>query len=225
MELARGTSWVTPQEISADRAHRLEGWARSMLNPMSGHRRMEWPALRNARDLGGLPLIGGGQTRTGVVIRSDTLARLTSIGLDRALDHPVRTVIDLRETRLAAAQPNPLREHAAVTYHHLPLLPDEFPLPVIRGGYPQALDAAQPQMASVLRALLVGERPALVHCHSGVGRTGLFTIALLDLVGVPADAIMEDFRASLTEAHHEEQRVRPRFCNTSTIATAAPRPT
>lgn len=146
-------------------------------------RRIEWPAMRNARDLGGLPLIGGGQSRTGAVIRSDTPARLTSSGLERVLGHPVRTVIDLREASLARAEPSPLRKQSAVTYHHLPLLPDDFPLPVIRGGYPQALDAAQPRMASIVRAMLTDEAPVLVHCHSGVGRTGLLTMILLDLAG------------------------------------------
>lgn len=58
--------------------------------------------------------------------------------------------------------------------------PEDFPLPVIRGGYRDALDAAQPRVAEVVRGLLAGRPPALVHCHSGTGRTGLVAILPLE---------------------------------------------
>ena len=133
--------------------------------------------------------------------------RLTAAGLEQALRHPIHTVVDLREERLAEAQPNPFADAPDVTYHHLPLLPEDFPLPVIRGGYRQALDAAQPQMAAVLRALLTGRTPALVHCHSGTGRTGLVAVVQLELTGVATEAIVDDFRASLGPHHSEEWEV------------------
>jgi len=59
-------------------------------------RRLEWEALRNARDLGGLPLDGGGETRAGVLVRSDTLRQLTSVGWADLEAYGVRTVLDLR---------------------------------------------------------------------------------------------------------------------------------
>lgn len=166
-----------------------------------------WEGLRNARDLGGLPLLGDGLTQPRTVIRSDTPVRLTSAGLEQALRHPLGTVIDLREEHLAATQPNPLKDAPGVVYHHLPLLPEDFPLPVIRGGYREALDAARPQMAAVLRALLGGCPPAFLHCHSGTGRTGLVAVVLLELTGVTTETIVADFRASLGPRHSEEWEV------------------
>lgn len=94
---------------------------------------IHWPAMRNVRDLGGLPLVGGGKTQPDIVIRSDTPARLSPAGPELAMRHPVRTVIDLREERLVARQPNPLA------------------------------------VAEVVRGLLAGRPPALMHCHSGTG--------------------------------------------------------
>jgi protein-tyrosine phosphatase len=59
-------------------------------------RTLDWEACRNARDLGGLPLVGGGETRFGAVVRSDTLRQLTPAGWSSLAAYGVETVIDLR---------------------------------------------------------------------------------------------------------------------------------
>ena len=59
-------------------------------------RTLEWEALRNARDLGGLPIGGGGETRYGAIVRSDTLRQLTPAGWQALSDYGVKTVVDLR---------------------------------------------------------------------------------------------------------------------------------
>jgi hypothetical protein len=59
-------------------------------------RTLDWEACRNARDLGGLPLHGGGQTRFGSVARSDTLRQLTPAGWAALGAYGVQSVIDLR---------------------------------------------------------------------------------------------------------------------------------
>lgn len=119
-------------------------------------RRLTWPNLRNARDLGGLPLPGGGTTRRGVLVRSDSLARLTPVGLDQMIGAGIATVIDLREEWLVGAEPNPVAHDQRVHYHHISLLPASFPLPVLRGGYAEAIDPAQRRVAEVGRAISSG---------------------------------------------------------------------
>jgi protein-tyrosine phosphatase len=59
-------------------------------------RTLDWEACRNARDLGGLPLRGGGETRFGAVVRSDTLRQLTRAGWASLTEYGVQTVVDLR---------------------------------------------------------------------------------------------------------------------------------
>ena len=59
-------------------------------------RRLEWEALRNARDLGGLAVAGGGETRSRAVVRSDTLRQLTPAGWRDLEAYGIRTVLDLR---------------------------------------------------------------------------------------------------------------------------------
>lgn len=69
-------------------------------------RTLDWEALRNARDLGGLPIAGGGETRFGGVVRSDTLRQLTPAGWTSLSTYGVRTVVDLRfQVEIDANQP------------------------------------------------------------------------------------------------------------------------
>ena len=49
----------------------------------------------NARDLGGLPTVDGGETAFGVVVRADALAGLMPTGWAAAHAHGIRTVVDL----------------------------------------------------------------------------------------------------------------------------------
>lgn len=59
-------------------------------------RTLDWEACRNARDLGGLPLLAGGETRFGAVARCDTLRQLTPAGWSSLVSYGARTVLDLR---------------------------------------------------------------------------------------------------------------------------------
>lgn len=59
-------------------------------------RRLEWEALHNGRDLGGLSVEGGRETRFAQVVRSDTVRQLTPAGWQALADYGVRTIVDLR---------------------------------------------------------------------------------------------------------------------------------
>jgi protein tyrosine/serine phosphatase len=59
-------------------------------------RHLEWDGCLNARDLGGIPTLDGGETQWQSVIRADYLGRLSGAGQQSMHDYGVRTVIDLR---------------------------------------------------------------------------------------------------------------------------------
>lgn len=59
---------------------------------------LAWPALTNARDLGGRAAAGG-QTRPRAVVRADNLTRLTAQGRANLVAYGVRLVLDLRDPR------------------------------------------------------------------------------------------------------------------------------
>ena len=88
---------------------------------MAASRRLDWDALLNVRDLGGLPAVGGRETRWGTVVRSDSLAGLTSAGRAAVIAYGVRTVVDLRLPFELKDEPNPFatRDHHGVAYHNV----------------------------------------------------------------------------------------------------------
>ncbi|MGP9582413.1 tyrosine-protein phosphatase [Brachybacterium sp. AOP35-5H-19] len=79
-----------------------------------------FPGAFNARDVGGLPLVGGGTVRAGVLLRSDALATLTDEGV--ALLERVGCVVDLRTPQERAAAPNRLPSSGEIRVLERPLL-------------------------------------------------------------------------------------------------------
>ncbi|CAN5731888.1 hypothetical protein BH23CHL7_BH23CHL7_02700 [soil metagenome] len=51
---------------------------------------LEWEGWLNVRDVGGLPATGGRRKRSGALVRSDLLSRLTPAGREALLEYGVR---------------------------------------------------------------------------------------------------------------------------------------
>ena len=66
-------------------------------------RDLDWPDCLNVRDLGGLPVSGGGSTRVGAVVRGDHPSYLTPAGWNALWDHGVRTVISSSRASASAS--------------------------------------------------------------------------------------------------------------------------
>src|SRR6266516_3695096 len=60
---------------------------------------LRWDGCVNVRDLGGLPLAGGGETAYRVVVRADSLPGLTEAGRRSLVDYGVTLVVNLRPQR------------------------------------------------------------------------------------------------------------------------------
>jgi protein-tyrosine phosphatase len=171
-------------------------------------RHLAWDGCYNTRDLGGLPTVDGSETRWQVVIRSDLLSRLTEQGQQALLDYGVRTIIDLRASQEAQAEPSafttPTTDLRAPTYLNLPLekyYPHVSALIskaetraevycIILDYYPDAVVAVMQTIANAQPGGVV------IHCHAGKDRTGIVVALLLSLAGVRSDAIAEDYAES-----------------------------
>lgn len=70
--------------------------------------RLRWPDLRNARDLGGIPTVDGGQIRERALVRTDNHDRLDAAGLAAIQSYGVSRIIDLRWKWEVLEQPSPL---------------------------------------------------------------------------------------------------------------------
>lgn len=171
-------------------------------------RHLAWDACYNARDLGGLPTVDGSETQWRVVIRSDLLSRLTEQGQQAMLDYGVRTIIDLRASHEAQAEPSAFTtattDLRAPTYLNLPI---EKYYPHVSALISKAETRAEvycitldhyPDAVVAIMQAIANAQPGgvVIHCHAGKDRTGIVAALLLSLAGVRADAIAEDYAES-----------------------------
>jgi protein-tyrosine phosphatase len=163
-----------------------------------------FPALLNARDLGGYPTVDGDVTRRRSLLRADDLAQLSPAGLQALLDYGVETVLDLRWPQESASSPSPVPQLAGVRYLSVSLLadtPDEWGA---LGGWCAkeqwnctVLQRLQPRLRDALAAIAAAPPgPLLFHCVAGKDRTGLIAALMLALAGVIPSAIAADYAAS-----------------------------
>ena len=176
---------------------------------------LEFPALLNARDLGGHPTVDGAVTRRGSLLRSDDLAQLTAEGLRALADYRVETVLDLRWPEEIALQPSPVSRIPGLRYLPVSLLADSPDRWRALGGecakerwQCAVLEHVQPQLRQALGVIAAAPAgPLLFHCVAGKDRTGLIAALLLTLADAVPEAIAADYAAS-TECLREAYLVR-----------------
>jgi len=168
-------------------------------------RNLDWQGCFNIRDLGGLPIVDGGRTRRGAIVRADALDRLTDAGWNALVDHGVKTLIDLRnpEERRPDVSPRP----TALETLELPLdnaanrqFWDEWDSGPQFGTPLYYLPHLRQFPASTARVIVaIADAPpggVVVHCQGGRDRTGQIAMVLLALSGVAHDVISDDYDLS-----------------------------
>lgn len=161
-------------------------------------RHLPLDGTRNLRDVGGYPAAGGRRTRWRTLLRSDELTVLPAHAQAELEAIGIRQVIDLRWPDELERAPNVFHGSPTIRYRHLPLLADD-PTPHVglAGMYLHLFDVRSPQLAQVVRMLADDDGlPAIVGCAAGKDRTGVAIALLLDLVGVPASVIVQDYAMS-----------------------------
>ena len=183
------------------------------LEPMGTTRALAWDALLNARDLGGLPTLGGGETRFRAVVRSDNLVHLTPAGTAALLDYGVRTVIDLRLPFELKEDPDPFATPNGheVAYRNISFIDPAAERPservTLAEDYTGMLRRFRPQVSAVMSAVADAEAGAIViHCAAGKDRTGIVSALLLALVGVSRQSIAEDYALTTEALRPREER-------------------
>ena len=186
-------------------------------------RTITWDGFYNGRDLGGLPTVDGGVTRTGQLYRAADLRYASEEGLEQMRAAGVGTVLDLRngfETRTEPKSP----EEAQANANRVPPTPEavmpegvfavRVPLDDTsdvefwqrmreegRLGSPRffrpVMEQHPARVVAVLRTIAQAPGPVLFHCAVGRDRTGLTSFALLALAGATGEAIAEDYARSV----------------------------
>jgi protein-tyrosine phosphatase len=180
-------------------------------------RRLDWAGALNVRDLGGVPLPGGRETRFGELVRADNIRLMGDDGWRALADHGVTRIVDLRwPEELAMDAPRDVD----IDVVNVPLfgqLDPDFDDPI--DEYVPANDAAgyfgwmyerawEEHRAEIGRALAaIADAPpgvTLFHCFAGKDRTGLVAALLLRLAGASIDDVAADY--ALSEANLDADR-------------------
>ena len=182
-----------------------------------------WLALEgavNARDLGRLPLAGGGTTASGVLLRADNLQGLTAADVGKLVDElAVRLVVDLRTgIEVTLEGPGPLVRDGRPEIRHRSLYPEtgertdvdvEAVMPWIGrrdkhdGGETAAVRSylgylrdRPDSVVDALRDAAHADGATIVHCAAGKDRTGIVCALALAVAGATREAIVADYVAT-----------------------------
>ncbi|RXR08670.1 tyrosine-protein phosphatase [Pseudoxanthomonas composti] len=153
-------------------------------------------------------------------LRTADLGRLTAADRDALAAAGVRVDIDLRTADEQAQSPDLLAGDARFDYQRISLMGTEkmdleqlvtrFP-DSLGQAYVQWLGGNQPQFRQVFARMAAQEQgTVLFHCTAGKDRTGVIAALLLDLAGVPHDAIVHDYAIS---AHYLQGQPRDSAMN------------
>ena len=166
----------------------------------------------NFRDLGGLPAAGG-MMRTGVLYRSEGPRNFSAGQLAELQALNIRAIIDLRSGEEREEMPHEWHDGDCQwlgldVEADLRVFGFEGRERLSKGREPEiAIETMKETYRFIPRSLLnhwpvisetlLDDRvPALVNCTAGKDRTGVAIALLLELAGVPRDAIMQDYLAS-----------------------------
>ena len=165
-------------------------------------RALRWEGCCNIRDLGGLALEDGGETRFGVVVRADDISLLSEAGWQAVSEYGIRRIVDLRHEdepyeppvelqRVPLLNPGSIREVDE-------LLADVHePTEWRRRNYLFFLDRFADRFGRAVAAVAEPtDGPVLVHCAGGVDRTGLVAALILRVAGVGVSTIAADYALS-----------------------------
>jgi len=194
-------------------------------------------SVPNMRDLGGWTTRDGGRVRRGLVYRSTELNQLAGADMTTFAALGIRSVYDLRTEKERAGQPDhlpPGTEYVVVDVFKdaqnaapaqlLSVTTDPAAAEKLLGGGKgcKLFEAGYRDIVSLpsaasgyhrLFADLTSEqhRPALFHCTGGKDRTGWAAAALLMLLGVSDEHVMQEYLLTNDELLPAEQPVIDRF--------------
>jgi protein-tyrosine phosphatase len=168
-------------------------------------RHLSWAGTYNSRDLGGLPIVGGGVTGRGAIVRSDSMQGLEARGWEEAEAGGIRTVIDLRSEPEIGVDVAP--RPASIETVNIPLDVTEdrefwdvwengpqFATPLY---FRPHLERFPERSAEVIRAIATAPPGGVAfHCQGGRDRAGQISILVLTLAGVEPEAIAADYALS-----------------------------
>lgn len=167
----------------------------------------------NTRDIGGYAAGDQLILRSGKIIRSENLSRLTENDFQKLEEIGVKTVIDLRTEKEHGKKPTEWIGEHPPQFYHFPVghaenewfkkqrslvtknrFTEEQSLELMKDGYRMILDEGTDSYRQLMEVVLDEDNwPILIHCNAGKDRAGIATTLILEALGVERDVIMEEF--------------------------------
>lgn len=180
---------------------------------VAAHRHVPLRGTPNFRDFGGYRTHQGEFVRWGQLYRSGMLSALSLEDMQALGELGIRLVCDFRRDDERQKEPSKWLPDATPHTEHLPLAPGNqaHTLKALLGGSHMpdirsedvvaAMEAINREFVvdhcgvygRLLKLVLEAPGPLLIHCAAGKDRTGFGAAIILKALGVPEDAVMQDY--------------------------------
>ena len=164
-------------------------------------------ALINCRELGGMPLSGGKNFRSGLFIRCGSPEWLKPAEIQEVKDYGINTVIDLRAPEEIKSVGNPYQNDPDVKFYNIPLFNgnpndtkdatmDYIRTHTLGDYYVIIAEEMGDKLVQIMRILLKSEPVAMFHCAHGKDRTGVVAAMLYLICGASHEDIVLNYKVS-----------------------------
>jgi len=181
----------------------------------------------NTRDIGGYITGDMGTLRSGQIIRSDRLSRLTANDFQKLEEMGLKTVIDLRTRKEHDESPTVWEGDNPPRFFHFPVgdanndwfraqrkmfktnrFTQRQSMAHMIDGYRMIAEEGTSSYRNLMEVVLDESNwPVLIHCSAGKDRSGVAVALILEALGVDREIIMEEYLLTNELSRIEEKSV------------------
>ena len=196
-------------------------------NTISSDQVIHLNGTTNTRDIGGYITGDMGTLRSGQIIRSDRLSRLTANDFQKLEEMGLKTVIDLRTRKEHDESPTVWEGDNPPRFFHFPVgdanndwfraqrkmfkknrFTQRQSLEHMIDGYRMIAEEGTTSYQKLMEVVLDESNwPVLIHCSAGKDRSGVAVALILEALGVDRETIMEEYLLTNEISRIEEKSV------------------
>jgi protein-tyrosine phosphatase len=168
-------------------------------------------SVQNFRDLGGYATADGRRVRWRRLFRSGTMSPLSAADTDRLHALEIKAICDLRTNAERERHPTLWCEGTKTALWHRDherssgviasllnraALTESDTRAIIEEAYRTMAFEQAPSYRALFLMIAAGQVPLVFNCSAGKDRTGIIAALILSLIGVPRQAVLEDYLLS-----------------------------